>query len=309
MSWPWNWYYLKAWGRNLFGIMAVSAVLSAFGALWLSVEMATFFFQDTRVPDFIRSCWFIFAMLGIAIAIWLCKPQLAVSCKLSGRDVTIEIAIGDLFLFPGAIIIGTNTTFDTRISRDLISEKSIQGLFTRKYYGEETQMNVEIAAGLNALQCETLTGRRIGKANKYALGTIVRLNPRERTAYMVAIADLNEHGVASGNFEGLKESLAKLWVFIGRRGLKEPLVMPVLGTGFSRLPQPREEVVREIIKSFVAACSEISFCDKLTIVLSPHDVAEHRMMIQELGSYLKHVCTYTSFGIRNGLPVVGTPVQ
>lgn len=308
MNWHRKWYYLKIWGRNLLSLKALSAVLSSFGALWLSVQITTFFFQQTPIPNIIRGYWLVFAILGLSIAVFLCRPQLTVACKLKERDVTIEIAIGDLFSTPGALIIGTNTTFDTLISRNLISEKSIQGLFTRQYYGDAMQMDAEIARGLESIEYKTLEGKRNGKSNKYPMGTVVRLSPKERTAYLVAIADLNEHGVASSSFDSLKESLAKLWVFIGNRGLKEQLAMPVLGTGFSRLPQPREEIVREIIKSFVAACSEISFCDKLTIVLSPYDVAEHQIMIQDLGSYLNHICRYTTFSIRNGSTVIGTPV-
>jgi hypothetical protein len=71
--------------------------------------------------------------------------------------------------------------------------------------------------------------------------------------------------------------------------------MPVLGTGFSRLPETREQVVREIVKSFVAAYSDCVFADRLTIVLSPKDVADHKMSLAELGAFLEHVCFYTEF--------------
>ena len=79
--------------------------------------------------------------------------------------------------------------------------------------------------------------------------------------------------------------------------------MPVLGTGFSRLPQTREQVVREIVKSFVAACSERVFADRLTIVLSPKDVAEHKISLDGLSAFLGHVCLYTEFsaGTRGAL--------
>ena len=71
--------------------------------------------------------------------------------------------------------------------------------------------------------------------------------------------------------------------------------MPVLGTGFSRIQETREEVLREIVQSFVAACSEWVFCEKLTIVISPSDAAMHNISIEEIGSYLTHVCRYTRY--------------
>lgn len=304
----WRYYhYLKAWLRNLLSIRALTAILSSFGTLWLVVEIATFFFANTAAPDTIRNAWRIFGLAGLLIAVWLCRPRLAVSHKLNGRDVTVEIAVGDIFSFPGAMIIGSNTTFDTRISRELISERSIQGIFTKRYYGDETQLDIELASGLNCVPYQGLPGTRIGKAKKYPIGTCVRLNPKQRTGYFLAIAEINEHGVASGSFNDLKESLAQLWVFVGRRGSKEPLIMPVLGTGFSRLPQTREEVVRETIKSFVAACSEMTFTDKLTVVVSPHDIAKHRISLDELGSFLRHECSYTVFST-NHQHAIGTPI-
>lgn len=300
-------YYLRAWLRNLISVKAFSAILSSFGVLWLAVEIAAFFFAGTTIPDTIRHLWLVFGVAGLLAAVWLCRPRLMVSHKLNGRDVTIEIAVGDLFSFSGALVIGSNTTFDTRISRELISNRSVQGIFTEKYYGDETLLNTEVASGLSDVPYQDLQGNRVGKTKKYPLGTCIRLNPKQRTAYFLAIADINEHGVASGTFEGLKECLAQLWVFVAQRGSKESLVMPVLGTGFSRLPQTREEVIRETIKSFVAACSERTFADKLTVVITPHDIAKHRISIEELGSFLRHECSYTTFSTNNQR-AVGTPI-
>ena len=291
---------------NLISIRAFSAVLSSFGALWLVVEITSFFFDGTEWSNTIRHSWYWFGLAGIILASWFCRPHLSVSHKLNGRDVAIEIAIGDLFSFPGALIIGSNTTFDTRISRELISEKSIQGILTRKFYGGETQLDSELSACLSALPCQTLQGKRVGKANRYTVGTCVRLNPKQHTSYFVAIADINEHGVACGTFDGLKESLAKLWVFIGRRGMKESLVIPVIGTGFTRLKETREEVVREIIKSFIAACSETTFADKLTIVIATQDIVKHHISLDDLGSFLRHECLYASFS-RDNQQAIGTP--
>ena len=303
MNWAFVWTYARRWVRKLLSVTAVSALLSSFGALWLVVKITAFFFADTKAPEIIRGLWYIFCGVGTVIAAYTCKPRLSVSHQLNSRDTIIQIAIGDVFAFSGAVVIGTNTTFDTHISRDLISERSVQGTFTRKYYGDETQLNAELVSALAGEVSTPVTGRCMGKSNAYPMGTVARLTPRERTAYLVAIADINAHGIASGTFDGLKDALAQLWLFIGSRGLKEDVVMPVLGTGFCRLTQTREEIVRETVLSFVAACAERTFCSKLTIVLSPSDVAEHRISFDELGMFVQHVCTYTEFARNAGAPV------
>ena len=299
-------HFCAAWIKNMLSIQALGAVLSSFGALWLAVEISTFFFASTQLPATLRNSWEWFGVIGLFIAMWQCKPHLSVSHKLNGRDVIIKIAVGDLFTFPGDIIIGSNTTFDTRISRELISKKSVQGIFTKKYYGDETQLDIELSSGLSDVLYQDLQDNRIGKAKRYPIGTCVRLNPKQRTVYFVAIADINENGVASGTFNDLKVAMANLWVFIGQRGLKESLVMPVLGTGFTRLRQTREEIVHETIRLFIAACSERTFADKLTIVITPQDMARFRISLDELGSFLRYESRYVPFS-KNDEEAVGTP--
>jgi hypothetical protein len=298
----------RAWFRNLFSVQALSAILSSFGALWLAVEITTYFSEGTGLPAEVRAAWPVFGCVGILIALGLCYPRLRVGCKLDGRDVTLEIAIGDVFEVPGALIVGSNTTFDTRLSGGLISDRSVQGAFTKKYYKDEAQLDAELTVGLAPETFEQLQGERVGKTRRYVIGTCVRVSPKERTAYFVAICHINEHGVASGTFDDLKEALARLWVFIGRRGSRDELVMPVLGTGFGRLIQPRDEIIRETIKSFIAACSEMICADKLTIVITPQDISRHGISIDELGSFLKHECRYTKFS-RSTTNAVGRPVD
>ena len=217
------------WMRNLFSVKAINAVLGALGTLWLLVEITAFFFHSTTAPDWLRDHWWLFAFGGGAIAAARCRPKTYVYSNLNGRDVSVEIAVGDVFSFPGALVVGSNTTFDTQVSPNLIAATSVQGTFTRKYYSNEDQLDTELAAGLNGVQSEPLQGQRQGKSLRYPIGTTVRLNPKGRTAYLVAIADINEHGVAEGSIEKLRVSLAELWVHVGSRGLKEALVMPVLG--------------------------------------------------------------------------------
>lgn len=302
------WQFAKAWVHNLVSIRAGSALLSSFGVLWLCVEVADYFFKQTQLAATLQQSWWLFFAAGVVVAAAICRPRLRVSYKLNGRDVTIEIAVGDMFDFPGALVVGTNTTFDTRISRQLISEKSVQGQFTKRYYGDETQLNAELQTHLAQVPYEELPEARVGKNRRYPIGTVVRLNPRDRAAYFVATAHVNEYGVASGTYENLKNALAELWVFIGDRGMKETLVTPILGTGLGRLTTPREEVVREIVKSFVAACAEKVFCDNLTVVLLPRDLEKCQMSLERLGDYLRHVCCYTEFS-SNDEPKRGQPAE
>jgi hypothetical protein len=275
----------------------ISSILESFGSLWLIVQIAEFFLDKTS-PFIVtvKKYWFVFLIIGFFIAVIKSRPKFTIGGKLNNRDISIEVTVGNFFKQKGALVISSNTTFDTHISRELISEKSIQGQFTKQlYYGNETQLDNDISHALQDIQPEILTGKRVGKDKKYPIGTTVRLNPKDQTVYMLAIANINEHGVASASYEDLKQALAYLWLFIGSRGLKENIVIPVIGTGFSRLPQSREEILREIIKSYIAACSESTFSDKLTVIISPIDVEKYKINLDELENYIIHLCKYTVF--------------
>lgn len=291
--------YAGRWIKNLWSVLTIRALFEAFGGLWTLTEIANYFLSQANDESKTHYSWPWFLLVGFLYAAWRRRPQTRIAHKLNGQDITIELVVSDIFDLSGSLIVGSNTTFDTKVSPQLISKTSVQGQFTEKYYSDSTQLDVELDAALRGLQYETIPDSRTGKRNRYPLGTCVRLNPRDRVAYFIAIAEINPHGVASSHFEDLQSSLPKLWGFIATRGLKEDLLMPVLGTGFSRLPVTREAVIREVILSFLAACSERTFCDKLTIAIAPQDLAKNKLPLEDLGDFVRHHCRY-----RNPVPPI-----
>lgn len=129
-----------------------------------------------------------------------------------------------------------------------------------------------------------------------------------RVAFLVAIAKLNPHGTAHGSSEELQVALTDLWQFIAERGGDVcPIPVPVLGTGYSRIAEPRHEAIREIVRSFLAACAERTFREKLTIVISPKDFSSHEIDFAELSDCVRLSTKYAS--TRKSLSSgVGTPV-
>lgn len=57
---------------------------------------------------------------------------------------------------------------------------------------------------------------------------------------------------------------------------------------------------------FIAACSETTFADKLTIVIATQDIVKHHISLDDLGLFLRHECLYASFS-RGNQQAVGTP--
>lgn len=306
MSWSRAFYWVDALGKNIFSARGANAFLSAFGVLWLMIEAGSFFSAD--LTNFLKGQALVFGVGGLLYAVWLCRPFLKTECKLAGRDVCIEVRIGDVFKTEGVLIIGTNTTFDTKVGGPLIAERSVQGQFTKRYFPNEDTLDLSIGKALEGVEGEQLAGQCAGKTVRYPMGTTVEVQAAGGVrSFWVAMADLNEHGTAVTNLPNLELALSKLWVHMGERGTCDTVVMPAIGSRFGQMTISREASVRLIIQSFLAACAERTFCERLVIVLSGTDVVRHKIDLREIGSFVQHSCRYSSSPAVGGVPI-GTAV-
>lgn len=290
------WFYLsKTYWRYDWKRVGI-IFLRVLGALWLIIEISSHSFEG--IGNWTRGNGKLFigcVVFGLLWALIEGRPS-PVRYRLKGKDVWIEIKISSIFDVKGAFIISTNTTFDTSISKGLISPDSLQGQFTERYYDDEEYLNLDIKKSLEGrVPILSLTDGREGNTKLYDIGTVVEVRPKNQLVYLVAIAHMDANGKAQGLYREMIENLGKLWNYIAAEGELEPLVVPVLGTGLARLPTTvtRERMIRDLIDSFIAACSEKKFAENLTIVISPEDYRADYIDLNELENYLRHVCEYT----------------
>ncbi|OFW58228.1 MAG: hypothetical protein A2133_09800 [Actinobacteria bacterium RBG_16_64_13] len=277
----------------------VGAILQGLGVLWLVLEIDAYFWPTTT--DVVRPLWWLFLGAGAVFGLSRAWPRTQASAKVSGTDVGVTIRVGDIFTQPGSLIVGANTTFDTSIEDGTISDKSIQGqLVTRKLCNSVEHLDREIESALRGEQSEERSpaDKPYGKRRSYPIGTVARVQCNGgRHAYLVAIAILNTNRVAQGSREGLLDALPRLWEHIRTRGSLEPLVAPVLASGSARVQMPRAGLLREIVRSFVAANRAGKFCDELTIMLSPGDFLKGLYDLKELARFLAYECEYSPVGV------------
>lgn len=247
------------------------------------------------------------SLTSLVWGFWVTRPKFHIKYRLNEMDTVLEIIVEDMFRLTGQYVIGSNTTFDTILEQNFISTKSLQGQFTSKYYSDIKHLDVDLENALRSETSQVDSSRTKGKNKKYPIGTVAKIVPQNQTAYFVAIADINDHGNTHSTFEKLKDALANLWNFLLNRGDMEPLVMPILGTGLSRIKEKREVIIHEIVNSFIAACSSRKFCERLTIVIHPRDLTSCDIKWSDLEEYVKHVCRYTSY--RSGGVGKGTAIQ
>ena len=282
---------LAVW-RHFSGTVLLASLFGAFGLLWLCVEAGSFF--SSELAAVLQSLWWVFLLSGVLLGFLRAWPRTCVRARVSNTDTWVEIRVCDLFSVKGGLVIGSNTTFDTSIEDGTISEDSVQGQFTQRVVHSVVELDNQIEASLAETRFESRAeNKQYGKVREYPIGTVASVTFSGVRGYLVAIATLNSGRVASTSRERVLSSLPFLWEFIRSRGTFEPLCCPILGSGFSRLNTPREELVREITKSFVASTRVGRFCEQLTIVISPEDYCQHRIDLPALGRFLEHECTYT----------------
>ncbi len=259
------------------------------GYIWLLARVASVSWPSAS------ESWCV-VVLPLLFAMWSnYRSTSSVKHRLKDTDVWIEIKIGDLFKkVSGSLVVSANSTFDTSVSGGIISADSVQGQFTNKYYDNEAHLDRDLETALEGEKFDSIEDGRNGKKKRYAIGTVAKIQPKEQTVYMVAIADMNENGIATGSPDGLIRSLGKLWHYIAEHGEIKPVTVPVLGTGSARINIKREDMVKEIVRSFIAACSEKRFCDRLAIIISKKDYLQQEMDLQMLGSHLQYLCQDTS---------------
>ena len=277
---------------TVFTSETLTSALSKIGASWLILNVFLYFSNIPAAQVKAHGSWFIgFIALW---TLWDRRPLLSITERLLGRDIELEVKIGNIFTESGAKVISINTTFDTDIEGGIIAEDSLQGKFTKKYYESVQSLDNDLETALAGYEVyEDLQNKSFGKKKRYKMGTTVKLRPKRQLFYLVAIAELNEQGVAQSSFEEIKSCLKKAWEYIGECGETEPIVVPLVGSGRARITETRNVLAREIIRSFVEACATRKCCEKLTLVISPYDYRKHKLNLYELGEYLRFVCRYT----------------
>lgn len=189
-----------------------------------------------------------------------------------------------------------------------ISSQSLQGQFTDRYYSNADHFAQDLTNALNR-EVNTVYNDEQTEETRYEVGTVVKISIDAQNAYFVAIDELNELSGIESSLDYVRKGLGSLWYYIGKQGLLNPLVIPVLGTGHTAIPVSREQMILEIITSFIAACTERKFSEKLTIIISEDDYREHDIDLENLGSYLKLYCGQIHLKTHDIVAPVDSPID
>ena len=194
-----------------------------------------------------------------------------VQTSYASPNTRIVIVPGDLLKNDAHLVIGMSDTFDTKPG--VIAPSSLQAQFLAELLGGDVaRFDQGIRRSLHAEGvAPTGTVDKAGKTDRYPLGTVATLREGRRRFFCVAYSELNEANEAHANVDGVAASLSALWKAVCRHANGEPVAMPVIGRGQSRLSQvlsPADAIKLQAM-SFWLASREERRCEELRIVVQP----------------------------------------
>lgn len=273
------------WSYALASKAAFSRVFTAVGVIYAGMEVLDFFgiYERTNYAK-----WALVPILaiGIVYAILRVRPVKRVSYKVPGRDLNIEVKIGDVLEATGEIVVSSSTTFDTDMASGLISTTSLQGQFATRFFEGKTQaIDEQLSAALEGIT-GVPKGNALGKSIEYPVGTVARVNSHGNNYYFVAMSKLNDKGNAYSDLRMIDVALDELWKHIMRQGDFATVSVPLIGTGRGRIGLPRKKMIERIAQSFVDASKDQNFSNHLVIYVHPDDAARFELNLFEVRDYL-----------------------
>jgi hypothetical protein len=292
-------YNLWLLWQDLSFIKVSKNIFSVFGVLWLIVEVLSFFNKE-EFAEQLKSIWWIFLLIGIIVVIYQNWPKHTYTYKVNNRDISISIQIGDIFKNDGALIIPVNNRLDVDNNGTTAKSSSVLKYFIDKIYKSvHAHLATDITQKLE--DSSDWYSKFITKENptEYKIGTVIPVFRDEKQYYLLCNATLNEQLRSKCSPDDLRTSLIELWAFLIHCGSKDNLVIPIIGTGRGRITLTREEVIKEIVLSFLASLSSDNYCEQLTICIHPYDLKKYKIDISKIVDFVKLHCLNANFSDLN----------
>lgn len=227
------------------------------------------------IPEEYKKCLQYFGCLTfiiliiIYLVIWYKANKLTnVNIDIDGS--TICIKCGDLFSEDGLKAISFNEYFDTVVDDKIISNKSLNGIFVKRFFmNNVSELDDFIVANSNISdiiddKCERILG---GKNIKFKLSTIIVYNDFLLTAF----TKFDQYNRATLTMPEYIEFLINFWDRVNRVYAQKNVSVPIFGSGITRIKEHKnigdEDLLKIMLWTFRLSEMKFKYPAKLTIVI------------------------------------------
>lgn len=293
--------------KNIWPVLKkdIIEILAFLGILWTIKEVIEYILPKNNLP--IKNFFILMLLVGIIVIVIKNRPKKEYPFLIKNKDIKLKLVVGDLLKQKASLIVPTNSTFDTKMEDDFISLNSVQGQIQNKYFKNNLKtLDILLEEGLKNREFKELTDRKNSKTKQYDIGTTVEINQQGKRFYFVADSNINAQGqTIAPSLSNITDALSRLWQYISEYGHVETIAIPIMGTGRMGIINSREEIIKQIIFSFVVNNNTKKIANELIICIRKEDIKKFNIDIQEIVEYLKFMCkfqytnenTYNNIGI------------
>ena len=252
----------------------VLGAMATYGALWLGIESITAFFVSLK-PTGLGEYGTLLGLTAIG-AIWRAWPRRRIEFTVPASDSVFEVAFGNVFERDGLVVIPVNEYFDGELG-DHVSETSLHGQFIRCVLAGQSKTFCDLTseALTDVVPQETGVERTTGRSDRYAIGTVVRIDLYDRRYLLAALSHTDLSSLkASASVHDLWTCLAGVWKGIRDYSSGKPVNIPLIGSGLSGVGLPPKHLVEILLISFFSHTKEKKIASRITLVL-PHRLNGH----------------------------------
>ena len=177
---------------------------------------------------------------------------------------------------------------------EYISPQSVQGAFQLRYFRNKLNDLDDAIEKSLLLQEKTFENSNDihGTVKKYPIGTVAKIDYKDKHYYFVAINDVNEYGKPiNQSYENVEIAMKGLFSTISKLGHCDDLAMPLIGTGRAAIREATiEKVVEYTVERYIDVDEKIA--RKLIIGIRPKDYLDGRVDMNQVKKYIDYKCNF-----------------
>lgn len=237
--------------------------------------IASLAFLLPEIPSDKKICClvvFIFFLIVSFVVLWYRANNLKrISLKINNS--ILEIEVGDIFSEEGFKVIAFNEFFDTLVDGVLISKNTLNGKYITKFYPYFSDLDEIISSDIHSVECIIdECDRKIGKSNRYKLGTIIK----NGEYFLLAFSHFDKDNRAFLEINDYTACLMNMWNECDIHYGGNTVVLPLLGSGITRFHGYEnitdQELLEIIIWTFKVSRIRFQYPAKAKIILTKNSL-------------------------------------